>query len=62
MKEVFEIIDRLVIPLNRSELTAEFKKVDRDQDGLVSYEELLGVVVHHGPAVILTIHNQRQNP
>ncbi|MEM7648065.1 MAG: EF-hand domain-containing protein [Cyanobacteria bacterium P01_A01_bin.70] len=47
-KEVFEIIDKLVIPLDRSELTAELKKIDRDQDGLVSYEELLGVVVHHG--------------
>ncbi|MEL6384696.1 MAG: EF-hand domain-containing protein [Cyanobacteria bacterium J06626_18] len=48
IEEAAAIVDKLVLPFDREDLEAEIRKVDRDGDGQVSYEEFLGLVVHHG--------------
>ena len=48
LDEAVAILDKFVIPLDRPVLEAKLQHLGRDSTGTFSYEEFLGIVVHHG--------------
>jgi calmodulin len=48
LEEALSIADRLVLPLNTTQVQAIIREVDRDGDGQITYYEYLGAITHIG--------------
>lgn len=48
IEEALNVADRLVLPLNSTQIETIFRDVDRDRDGHLTYYEFLGAVAHIG--------------
>lgn len=48
LEEALNIADRLVLPLNPTQVEAIIREVDRDGDGQITYYEYLGAIAHVG--------------
>lgn len=48
IEEALNIADRLVLPLNATQVETIIREVDRDGDGQITYYEYLGAIAHIG--------------